>query len=66
MPVLAKSRALHGEREGGPRARLHIGGQPVSRDSSQSRDLAGAGARSSTHLLEVVLVLLVVGHGWVV
>ena len=38
----------------------------MSSDSSQSRDLAGAAARSGTHLLKVVLVLLVVGHGWVV
>lgn len=28
--------------------------------------LAAASARSGTHLLEVVLVLFVVGHGWVV
>ena len=66
VAVLAKGRALHGEREGSPRARLHIGAHQVSSSSSQSRDLAAARARSGTHLLKVVLVLLVVGHDWVV
>ena len=58
VTVLAKGRALHGEGERGSGGGLCASGR--------RRSVGGLGAADSVaaHLLEVVLVLLVVGHGY--
>ena len=58
MPILAKGRALHGERRGGPGAGLECTTGVKSQSETRGE------VRGCAYLLEVVLVvLLVVRHG---
>ena len=56
VAVLAESRALHGEGEGGTCAGLIIRGRQIF------RDLAGRMLKNGTYVLDHLVVLLIVRH----
>lgn len=65
MTVLTESRALHGERQGGPSVGLNIAQDSIPPSVKMRQALWGIQWRVElvlTHLLEGLVVLLVVGH----